>query len=893
MKSARVRLAREHRATLLLVAMATWAMVWGGGLARSACADGYPYLSPSPGARYVSPANTVVIREGRVLDPASATHGLVSVVGAVSGLHDGALSVASDGRTLVFRPAVPFALGETVHVTLHPGLQGADGSALPPVDFAFEIGHVNPRDQLAVLAQLDDEAGGQAEAIPPLATADPTCTALPSGFPAFNIRASNDPDPGSLFLSPYSGFQSGNITIIDNVGQPLFFRHFPDVIHDFVPQPNGLLTYFETAPKSGTPKFFALDHTFALVDSFETGNGYVPDTHELLLLPNGHFLIMAYDPQPVRMDLVVPGGDPDATVVGLVIQELDADRNVVFQWRSWDHVDITDAVGVNFTSSTIDAVHGNALEVTPDGNILLCSRNLCELTKIDRQTGDVLWRMGPHAKKNQFTFVNDPRGFGYQHDARWLPNGHLTLFDDGYGTPAYSRMVEYAVDETNRIATEVMEWVHSPRISTSAMGSTRRLPSGKTLIGWGGAYSFAKLTEIRPDGSVALELGADATVTSYRVIRSSWRNGVLVTNDALDMGVANPGQTVVRPMSVRNGGSASVTIGCAISSDPQFAVTTPMPVTIAPGAEVALDVSFTPAATGLRSGKLYLRVPGATQFVAQDIAVTGVGNRPPDGSQAYATPRTLWPPNHALVPISIQGVIDPEGEPLTITATGVLQDEALDGVGDGSTCPDAEIVDGAARVRAERSALGAMGMPDNDGYENGRLYDISFHAEDPHGLGCDGWVSVSVPLDAPLPLPAPLAARKDPGDPGKPSPPAEKGPPGEYVSALGPCPSQLDGESNADLVTPLVHLVSWTFRLEGAGVAGRLAAVEYTLAAEGDARLEVIDLAGRKVATLLHGHQTAGPHRISWTTSGLSPGVYFYRLRAGAASVSRIVRIIR
>ena len=37
------------------------------------------------------------------------------------------------------------------------------------------------------------------------------------------------------------------------------------------------------------------------------------------------------------MDTVVIGGDPNATVEGLIIQELDQNQNLLFQWRSWDH----------------------------------------------------------------------------------------------------------------------------------------------------------------------------------------------------------------------------------------------------------------------------------------------------------------------------------------------------------------------------------------------------------------------------------------------------------------------------------------------------------------------------------------------------------------------------
>jgi hypothetical protein len=39
----------------------------------------------------------------------------------------------------------------------------------------------------------------------------------------------------------------------------------------------------------------------------------------------------------------------------------------------------------------------------------------------------------------------------------------------------------------------------------------------------------------------------------------------------------------------------------------------------------------------------------------------------------------LWAPNHQFVPIAIMGVTDPDGDAVTITVTGVTQDEPVTG----------------------------------------------------------------------------------------------------------------------------------------------------------------------------------------------------------------------
>ena len=115
-------------------------------------------------------------------------------------------------------------------------------------------------------------------------------------------------------------------------------------------------------------------------------------------------------------------------------------------------------------------------------------------------------------------------------------------------------------------------------------------------------------------------------------------------------------------------------------------------------------------------------------------------NNPPDCSGAHAKEPVLWPPNHKLEPVEIEGVTDPDGDPISITAYAITQDEALDANGDGETCADGDIQDGQAYVRSERT-----GDPENPG--NGRVYVISFVAVDSRGGRCSGQVTVGVPHD--------------------------------------------------------------------------------------------------------------------------------------------------
>jgi hypothetical protein len=100
-----------------------------------------------------------------------------------------------------------------------------------------------------------------------------------------------------------------------------------------------------------------------------------------------------------------------------------------------------------------------------------------------------------------------------------------------------------------------------------------------------------------------------------------------------------------------------------------------------------------------------------------------------------ASPKTLWPANHKLAPISLAGATDPDGDSLSYLVTGVTQDEAIDGLGDGDASPDAVLTAaGKLLLRAERSGKG-----------DGRVYRIAVEVSDGHGGMCTGTATVSVP----------------------------------------------------------------------------------------------------------------------------------------------------
>ncbi|MBC8266244.1 MAG: aryl-sulfate sulfotransferase [Flavobacteriales bacterium] len=293
---------------------------------------------------------------------------------------------------------------------------------------------------------------------------------------------------------------------------------------DFKVNYNNKLSYFDRSSDG----WFIMDSLQNEVDSVYCVNGYTADNHDFLALANGNYVLFAYDEQPYAMDTVVLGGDPNATVEGLIIQELDANHNLVFQWSSWDHFHVTDNTYLNLTASSHAFIHANAIDIDFDGHFLLSSRGLDEITKIHRTTGEVIWRWG--GSQNEFNFIND-YPFTHQHSIQSLGNNRYILYDNGNysaqytGTINISRAVEYVLDTNLMTAEKVWEFVHPDSLFTPSIGSVQRLPNGNTLIDFGNlqyAGMGSVVTEVDSANNIVFQLEYDNGANLYRAKKFDW-----------------------------------------------------------------------------------------------------------------------------------------------------------------------------------------------------------------------------------------------------------------------------------------------------------------------------------------------------------------------------------
>ncbi|NBC64043.1 MAG: tandem-95 repeat protein [Bacteroidetes bacterium] len=69
--------------------------------------------------------------------------------------------------------------------------------------------------------------------------------------------------------------------------------------------------------------------------------------------------------------------------------------------------------------------------------------------------------------------------------------------------------------------------------------------------------------------------------------------------------------------------------------------------------------------------------------------------------------------------------------------------------------------------------------------------------------------------------------------------------------------------------------------------------ITYQIPQQSDVRLEVFDMSGRQIVTLVNESVSAGSHTVNFDASSLSSGVYMYRLQAGSTILTKKLTLIK
>lgn len=625
------------------------------------------YSSPVNGSDFINPEQVILLKSHQEIN--EIDYSKIVLEGTESGQMVFTISIEK-GNLLFIKPVKHFTRGEQVTLTIEPGaiagLQSEFG--LNKISFA-----VKAYDNLPLLNQfyrqqlnceIEKSSNSQSSDGSPKYVLSENEHNYPDRYPVTTLINRNNPDPRPLLTNMITFFNpkfDPYIMILDTYGTPLYFKRTDGT--DIRVLQDGNLCYAEWNFFNASVNYYlTVDDQYKAIDTIRMGNGYFVDAHDILLLENGHYLLMAYDPKVVDMSGIVEGGNPEAVVIGLVIQEVDIDRNVYFEWRSWDHMEITEASdAVDLTGENIDYVHANAFEFDHDGNLLVSQRHMDEITKINYQTGDIIWRMGVLAKMNDFTF-NDTIGFSHQHDIRVLPNGNFTIYDNGNSHKPFpfTQVVEYEIDEDNKTATKVWGYKQDTNMFAFATGSSRRITEDRTVIGWGFNWPLLA-SEVSLDGEKHFDLLGSDSIVNYRALKQDWDHNVFTfSKDTLDFGVYDDYVPVNRAFSITNQ-MAQDTIRITSSHNHQnhFWLTTQLPLVIPPGEDESVIVSFQPQQSGVFNDVLTLNYDNndTTERIARQIHLTG---KTPIGIVEYENEKVSVHPNPVTDVLNIS--IDLPGE---------------------------------------------------------------------------------------------------------------------------------------------------------------------------------------------------------------------------------------
>ena len=110
----------------------------------------------------------------------------------------------------------------------------------------------------------------------------------------------------------------------------------------------------------------------------------------------------------------------------------------------------------------------------------------------------------------------------WQHDARLLSDGDITIFDDGSDPPveSQSRAVTISLDLKTHTATLVSANKHpGPPLLSASQGNAQTLADGNMLVAYGGV---PQLSEYSKGGSLLFDAHLPYDMASYRGYRYQW-----------------------------------------------------------------------------------------------------------------------------------------------------------------------------------------------------------------------------------------------------------------------------------------------------------------------------------------------------------------------------------
>lgn len=328
--------------------------------------------------------------------------------------------------------------------------------------------------------------------------------------------------------------------------------------------PNGNLLVY-TSVKTAPVKFGGytglleeLDWNSNVVWSYRMCNDNEVSHHAFDRMPNGNTLILGWErvaPEKMLKLGRKPGFPEQSRARGQIVsdfwvdfvREVDPSGKTVWEWHVMDHVGTgPDQFDPNYILPkpmgeilhSFDWTHFNTVEDVPGKDqVILNSRNFSETYIVDKKTNKVIFRWGnpsAHGAGKRPSWYDDgsQQIFG-SHHASLLPNGNISIFDNGSERPQGNRSRVIEVDPKSGKVVWQYEANGYNSFYSHRQGAAQRLPNGNTLVT---STQQGHLFEVTPDKEVVWEFvspimhGKNVGVFSDKEHVLTLPNGRVVTN---------------------------------------------------------------------------------------------------------------------------------------------------------------------------------------------------------------------------------------------------------------------------------------------------------------------------------------------------------------------------
>lgn len=469
-------------------------------------------ISPLPGTPDASPSTQISI-----LGVDSSKIQSVTVTGSISGAHSGSLVAYGSAKGASYVLAAPFTSGEEVTAVVKIGKHES-------ITDTFTVAHPGPTPPFLNLSAEQPEKLEHFQSVPGLHP------------PKISVSTADSSDTSSIFLTPLpaptihpSGEHllelhpvgPGGPMILNSQGQLVWFDQLPPSEE----AANLQLTSYEghpalawwqgkvTAWAYGVGEGVIADTSYHTLATIKAGNGYPLDIHELQITPEGSAYVSVYAPECLP---VCSAEHPP--VLDSIVQEIDIHTGLVmWEWHALGHVPITDSL-VGVAAGELDPYHINSIQPLPGNRILVSLRDTSAIYEIDLTTGAIVWTLG--GKESSFQ-MEPGATFYFQHDAQ-LKGDKVSMFDDESGPPVYaptSRGLVLKLNEGNKTATVLHEYVRPQPTLADSEGSLQSLAGGNVFVGFGSTESFSEFSKT---GVLKFDAALPKDDGSYRAYRFPW-----------------------------------------------------------------------------------------------------------------------------------------------------------------------------------------------------------------------------------------------------------------------------------------------------------------------------------------------------------------------------------